>query len=128
MDPNALAPRGNLGFSYWHNGMYEEAIAQFEKAASLGGDPQLPVFYRQVASGNRAEAMTTLENWVGLTPPGKARLYAVLGEKDLAIDWVTTAIDERYHGITSAKVDPLFDPLRDDPRFQDLLRRMNLEP
>ena len=128
MNPNRGAPRGNLGFSYWHNGMYEEAIAQFERLASLGGDETLPIFYRQVASGNRAEAMRTLENWEGLTPPNKARLYGVLGEKDLAIDWATRAVDERYHGITTAKVDPLFDPLRDDPRFHDLLRRMNLEP
>ena len=128
MNPNGVAPRGNLRAAYWYKGMYEEAIAQADKAASLGGSQTWPVFLRQVASGNRAEAMTILENWVGLTPPGKASRYAMLGEKDLAIHWMTTAIDERYHGITTAKVHPGFDPIRDDPRFQDLLRRMNLEP
>ena len=108
--------------------MYEEAIAQLEKSASLGGNQTRPIFLRQVASGNRAEAMRTLENWEGLQPFGRAASYAMLGENDLAIEWLTKAVDERYHSITSAKVDPAFDPLRDDPRFTDLLRWMNLEP
>jgi len=128
MDPTFLVPRVNLVSAYWFNGMYEEAITQAEKVASLGGNQTRPVFLRQVASGNRADAMTTLENWVGLTPTGNAYRYAMLGEKDLAIDWMTTAIDEGYHNITTAKVNPFFDPIRDDPRFQDLLLRMNLEP
>jgi TolB-like protein/Tfp pilus assembly protein PilF len=128
MDPTWLTPRANLVSAYWFNGMYEEAITQAEKVASLGGNQTRPVFLRQVASGNRADAMTTLENWVGLTPTGNAYRYAMLGEKDLAIDWMTTAIDERYHNITTAKVNPFFDPIRDDPRFQDLLLRMNLQP
>jgi len=42
--------------------------------------------------------------------------------------WVTESVDEHYYGISTAKVDPIFDPIRDDPRFHDLLRRMNLEP
>ena len=58
----------------------------------------------------------------------RASYYAWLGEKDLAIEWLTKAIDERYHGVAFTNVSPAYDPLRDDPRFQDLLRRMNLEP
>jgi len=81
-----------------------------------------------VASGDRADAMRTIESWEQLSPDGRAAYYAMLGEKDLAIEWFTKAIDERYHGSTWAKVNPYFDPLRDDPRFHDLLRRMNLEP
>jgi len=41
---------------------------------------------------------------------------------------LTKAVDERYHGAGWANVDPRFDSIRDDPRFHDLLRRMNLEP
>ena len=83
--------------AYWHNGMYEEAIAQAEKSVSLGGNQTQPVFLRQVASGNRAEAMRTLENWEGLGPFGRAFYYAMLGENDLVIEWLTKAVDERYH-------------------------------
>jgi len=58
----------------------------------------------------------------------RASYYAWLGEKDLAIEWLTKAIDERYHGVGWTNVEDTFDPLRDDPRFQDLLLRMNLAP
>jgi len=52
--------------------------------------------------------------------------YAHLGEKDEAFEQLEKAYEERE--TISLKVDPNFDPIRDDPRFQDLLRRMNLEP
>jgi hypothetical protein len=52
----------------------------------------------------------------------------MVGEPDLAIEWVTKAVDEGYHFVVFYKSSVLFEPLRDDPRFQDLLLRMNLEP
>ena len=54
-----------------------------------------------------------------------ALVYAGLGEKDLAFEWLERAYDEHDKGLVSLKVDPPLDPLRSDPRFQDLLRRMN---
>jgi len=118
-----------LVFSYWYKGMYEEAIEWAEKMTSIGGDPipTTSVFLRQVASGDRADAIRTIENWE-LGARGKAQRYAFLGEKDLAIEWLTKSVDERNHGATWAGIDSRFDPLRSDPRFQDLLRRMNLVP
>ena len=118
-----------LTLAYWWKGMHEEAIEWAEKWASILGNPDhpYPVFLRQVASGDRAEAMKTIENWE-LNPRIRAAWYSVLGEKDLAIEWLTKAIDERYHGVAFTNVEPAFDPLRSDPRFQDLMRRMNLEP
>jgi len=81
-----------------------------------------------VISGNRVEALRTIETREGLPPHRRAGLYSLLGEKDLAIEWLTKAVDEHYHSVTWAKIEVWYDPLRDDPRFQDLLRRMNLEP
>ena len=49
-----------------------------------------------------------------------------LGEKDKAFEWLEKAYEE--HFIIAIKVNPVFDPLRSDPRFADLLRRMNLQP
>ena len=60
-------------------------------------------------------------------PSQFARIYAYLGEKDEAFEWLEKAFEERAD-LRGLKVSPDFDPLRDDPRFQDLLRRMNLEP
>jgi len=49
-----------------------------------------------------------------------------LGEKDKAFEWLEKDYDDR--AILAIKVAPYFDPLRSDPRFADLLRRMNLQP
>ncbi len=57
-----------------------------------------------------------------------AVIYAYLGEKDQAFEQLGKAYEERDFNLAFLKVEPRWDPLRDDPRFQDLLRRMNLEP
>jgi len=115
--------------AYWQKGMHEEAIEWAKKRVSLlGSNPRGLVFLRQMTSGNRVDAIRTIENWKELIPRSRAGYYAWLGEKDLAIEWLTKAIDERYHGVGFANVDPRFDSIRDDPRFQDLMRRINLEP
>jgi len=119
-----------LSLAYWWKGMHEEAIEWAEKRTpvlSNSHDP-FPVFLRQLATDNRADAMRTIEDWKRLTPHWRAYYYAWLGEKDLAIEWLTKAIDERYHGVAFTNVNPTYDPLRSDPRFQELLRRMNLAP
>ena len=79
-------------------------------------------------SGNRAEAIRTLENWTGQQPRLRAARYAILGDNDRAIELLENALDEGYGGVVWANVWPEWDPLRSDPRFTDLLRRMNLEP
>ena len=63
-----------------------------------------------------------------LEPEMKAGLYVMLGDKDRAIELLENGLDQGYSSVRWANVWPQFDPLRDDPRFQDLLRRMNFEP
>ncbi len=53
-------------------------------------------------------------------------IYAALGDKDKAFEWLEKGYDER--SLYQIKTDPLYDPVRSDPRFADLLRRMNLQP
>jgi len=55
-----------------------------------------------------------------------AGLHAILGEKEQALTWLQKAYEERAGGITFIKVNPTFDGLRSDPRFQELLRRVGL--
>ena len=59
---------------------------------------------------------------------GFARIYAYLGDKDQAIRWLEASYEMCEFLLTFLSVWPALDPLRDDPRFQDLLRRMNWEP
>jgi len=117
-----------LVMAYWAKGMYKEAI-EWAAKVTIGGtatpDLTTQVFLSQVASGNRVDAMRTIENWE-TRHFIKARFYALLGENDLAIEELTRSVDQRRGSF--AKVDILFDPLRDDPRFHDLLLRMNLAP
>ena len=54
-----------------------------------------------------------------------ARLYAALGKQDEALRWLETAYRERAALMVCLKTDPGFDDLRPDPRFQNVLRRMN---
>ncbi len=57
-----------------------------------------------------------------------AVIYLGLGEKDQAFAWLERAYEERCPTLEFLKVEPSLDPLRSDPRFADLLRRMNLQP
>ena len=57
-----------------------------------------------------------------------ARIYAGLGDKDQAFKWLEKGYDERAAPLFYIKVDPIWDPLRSDPRFDDLLRRIGLSP
>ena len=56
------------------------------------------------------------------------RLHVRLGDKEQAFAWLEKAYEERTRLIFAIKVDPLFDDLRSDSRFQDLLRRVGLSP
>ncbi len=53
-----------------------------------------------------------------------ASIYAALGDADAAFEWLENAYERRVPALTWIRVDPIFDPLRSDPRFDDLLRRI----
>jgi serine/threonine-protein kinase len=130
MDPNLPDANWLLTLTLWAKGMSEEAIAQSEKWASV--DPPrasvAPVVFRSLASGNRTEAIGPIRDSKQLATLWKALYYALVGEKDSAFEWMTQAINERDSLAPFINIDPNFKPLRDDPRFQDLLLRMNLQP
>ena len=63
-----------------------------------------------------------------MTSYGVALVYAGLGENDQAFAWLNKGYAERTHWLVWLKLDPRWDSLRSDPRFQDLLRRMGLPP
>ena len=65
--------------------------------------------------------------WIGeAVIVGIAQLYADLGDKEQAFLWLGTAYQERDSGLVSLKTDFLFDPLRSDPRFAELVRKVGL--
>jgi tetratricopeptide (TPR) repeat protein len=136
MDPNDTLAYLGLGAVYEQKGMYDEAIALYQKAINLTERTTgiLGVLgHAYAASGRRGEALKILEELKEMSrqkyvsPYDLAVLYTGLGEKDRAIEQLHKAYQDRGNGLfIELKVEPLFDPLRSDPRFADLLQRMGL--
>ena len=137
LDPSWSSAHAWLSFAYSQTGMHREAIEEGEKAVSLspGGAYELASLgHALAAAGRNAESRKILEQLDELSKrryvPAifRAIIYTGLGERDQAMEWLEKANAERSGiGVPwNPKVFPLFDPLRSDPRFQDLLRRMGL--
>jgi len=133
-DPNFLWAHCDIGFTYADHSMYERAIAAGRKAVELSqGAPTFVAFLgdEYAVAGHLAEARETLERLRELskhqyvTSYMVARIHAAMGETDEALRWLETAYQERAAWMVILRVDPRFDHMRSDPRFLDLMRRMN---
>ncbi len=125
-----------LGQAYRQKGMYEEAIAEFQKQIVSRGDPvdTAVLGHAYAVAGKRAEAGKILKELTDLSKDRYvpsyfiALIYVGLNDKDEAFEWLKKSFAERSAGMVFLKVEPMFDPLRSDPRFQELLRRAGLTP
>lgn len=135
LDPNHFSAVFGLALVFEAKGMHDEAIRQMEKAISAAGRTPgaLAMLGRIYASsGRKAEAQKLLAEINGMSqqtyvsPYDLAILYVGLGEKDKAVEQLTRAYEDRAGWIIYLKVEPLFDPIRDDSRVKDLLVRMKL--
>ncbi|MGZ8845607.1 MAG: nSTAND1 domain-containing NTPase [Pyrinomonadaceae bacterium] len=134
LDPNALAGRGYLGLSYAQKRMYKEAIAEFEKVIAAVNSPTTRIDYASTLalSGDRNRAQAELNSLMELSKQKYvsayllATVYVGLKDKDRAFEGLNIAFQERAEWMVFLKVDPRFDSLHSDPRFTELLRRMNL--
>ena len=138
LEPNFVGAHRTLGLAYLQKSMYKEGIAEIEKELVLypGNTRVLAgLGYAYAVAGKRAEAQKVLDKLNQLSKQSyvpadaMALVYAGLGDKDKAFEWLEKSYEERstvsYYPL---KADPIYDPLRSDPRFADLLRRMNLQP
>jgi serine/threonine protein kinase/tetratricopeptide (TPR) repeat protein len=135
MDPNFVPAYLHLGLVYLQKRMYEEAIESFQKGNTLAPyttDMVALLGHAYAVAGRRDEALKILNELKELSkkqyvsPFGIAFIYVGLGEKDQALTWLEKAYDDRVWLMGLLKVEPIFDPLRSDPRFEDLLRRIGL--
>jgi tetratricopeptide (TPR) repeat protein len=137
MDPNFAMAHFLLGGAYKEKGQYESAIAEYQKgrSASGGSGYLLAALGRAyAAAGKRREALKILGELKELSKRRYvsasfvASIYVALGEKDQALEWLEKGYRDRDAAMVGLNWVPTFDPLRSDPRFQDLLRRMNFPP
>jgi TolB-like protein/tetratricopeptide (TPR) repeat protein/predicted Ser/Thr protein kinase len=135
MDPNFAPAHTSLGYAYLGKGMNEGAIAEFQKGVALsGGDPDesVDLGFAYAVGGKRDEAKKILAKLKKkrergfVSPAALAIVSGALGERDEAFAWLEKAYELRDPQLVYLKVGPKYTPLRSDPRFQDLLRRMGL--
>ena len=119
-----------LGAVYAQKGMYEEAITAHQKAAAVSSAVRWPLGHTYALAGRSEEARkVTAELKKQVTPMnawGLAEVYTALGEKDEALRWLEAGFELRFSWMPWIGVLRPFEPLRGEPRFQELRRRMNL--
>jgi len=134
-DPTFPISRLLYGMTLNAVGQYAEAITLSEKALQDYPNNQQMLMvagYAYGRSGRRADADRVIENFRDVSkkqyviPSFVAVVYGAMGEKDKAFAELDKSIEQHDSWFRWAKVEPLFDSLRDDPRFKDLLKRMNL--
>ena len=133
LDPDFPLAHVYLGFAYLRKDLPGDAIHEFEAAARLSPDEPDPIALRGYASGvagRRTEAEKALAE-LGLLSKRRyvsafpvAWIYLGLGNNDRAFEWLEKAYQERASRLVYLKAERAFDPLRSDPRFVDLLRRL----
>jgi tetratricopeptide (TPR) repeat protein len=135
LDPNFWIARQWLGVAYIANGMYDEAREVAEgglRLSSANSDMLFVVGLAHAKQGRRREAEQVIAQLRATARTRYVRtywlacIYAALGDKDKAFAELEKSYEDRDNFLPRAKIDPLIDPLRDDPRFKDLLKRMKL--
>jgi serine/threonine-protein kinase len=135
MNPNLGFAHWLLGLAYMHKGEYEPAIAALQKSITLSGDsPDEPAALgvAYALSGKSSAARKILNDLKQrserkyISPTVVAVLCAALGDKDQAFALLDKAYDERDFLLVLLKVEPLYDPLRADPRFTTLVQRVGI--
>lgn len=141
-DPDNAYLHHKLYEGYSGKGMYDEAVEQLEQTAILTGFPEIGARLREAykASGYRGAMRKVAEEFEHLQatnqvfmPINVAGFYAASGEKERAFYWLEQAYKHRGHGSAGISMvflnrDPGLEPLRSDPRYTDLLRRVGLPP
>ena len=135
LEPNFDGAHACLGYSFLGNGSYPQAINEFQKALDLsGGDAVRAVWLGRAyaQAGDRANALKILAQLQDqfkrtyVPPYFIATLYTALHDNEQALVWLEKAYAERDLYLAWIRFDPAVDPLRSDPRFQALQRRMKL--
>jgi TolB-like protein/Tfp pilus assembly protein PilF len=122
-----------LGLVYLQTGLPEAAIDEMQNAVSLSGrstETLAGLAQAYGAAGRRADMQAILgeldeqSDQRYVSPYNRARVHAASGDADLAFSWLERAWQERNPDLIELVSEPVFDPVRPDPRFADLLRRV----
>ena len=134
LDANFSVARASLAYAYDRKGMYKEAMSEWQKMLAADRDAQTAALLADTYA--RSGYKDAMRAWINdsirqssheyVSPFVIAQQYAVLGEKNSTMEWLEKAYQDRSVDLVTVNVDPDFDFLHSDPRFQDLLRRIGL--
>ena len=136
-NPTFAAVHLCLAYAYWGKRMYPQVIEERKVYGQLSSDRSQSDFASAMEQGFRAAgwkgALTKgieirqAQRKLGYSSPYQiATFYADLGDKDQAFKWLNTAYQERDPDLLGLKIDFPLDPLRSDPRFAELVRKVGL--
>ncbi|HVG21545.1 MAG TPA: tetratricopeptide repeat protein, partial [Blastocatellia bacterium] len=137
LEPDFTLARRRLGQAYEQKRMYPEARAEFEKCLALSeGDMETMAALGHVyaVAGDRAGARQVMDEMIALSKERYVPSYLIaiiwlaLGDADATFEWLEKAYEERYGFLAYLAVGPIFDPIRSDPRYEELARRVGLAP
>jgi serine/threonine-protein kinase len=135
LHPEAFQPDSNLAYVYEIKGMKDEAVASYLKSRTLAGDTA-----ERIAALKAAYAVSGWKGYLQkrvdemkeharqkryISPFSVALLYTQMGEKNQALAWLEKTYEERNYRLLFIKVDARLDSLRSEPRFLDLVRRID---
>jgi TolB-like protein/Flp pilus assembly protein TadD len=129
LSPNNRGAHIILGWNYEVEKKYDEAIGEFQKTVKItdGWEFALaPLAHAYAVAGNKKEALETIAKLNDIGKHGyvsafdMAIVYTGMGDKEKAFDWLQKAFEERSFWLIFSRWEPRLDPLRSDPRFQDL--------
>lgn len=135
LDPNFIGAHGNLAVAYERQGNYKQGAEEEEKTANMSGDPAYAATLREAYAKSgypgllRAELNESLKKRdAGKYVPalGIASICFQVGDKEQGLRWLDKAYDERDSGMVYLNVSSDFDSVRDDPRFQQMVRQVGL--
>ncbi len=136
LDPRFDGAHTDLARSLEALGRFDEARREYEEGRRLSGGVAGPTFglgHLEASMGHEAEARRILDELTAarahrvVSAWGLAALHASLGDVEEAFRWLDTAVEERATGLVFLRVHPRLDPIRHDPRYRALARRLGLD-
>ncbi len=137
IDPNFVQAHRVLGLDYLYTGKFAEACAEFKKGVELShGDPVAQAYLARcyALSHRTGEAHQILNSLINdakeryISSAEIAAVYAALGDETNCLTWLQKGVQERASALIYLNVDPVFDRMRGDPHFQEIVRQTGLTP
>jgi len=138
LDPGNSFCLDNLGLAHIKKGLIDLGLDELERAFKLAGEPPdwsglADLAYAYVKAGRERDARRILDTLLSIGETGHrpsskiAGVYAVLGEKEKALDWLERAYEEQSPYILTLRQEFVFESLRDEPRFKTLVKKLGLD-